>query len=458
MNRRDFMQAGVGLTLSLNSMKAFGKSTQKYAEQFADKKPRVGLIGSGWYGKLDLMRFIQVAPIEVVSMCDVDKRMLSEAAELISTRQASKKVPRTYTDYRAMLKEKDLDIVLIATPDHWHALQMIAAVEAGADVYCQKPISVDIVEGQAMVAAARKYKRVVQVGTQRRSTPHLVEARDQIVKTGKLGKVGLVEIYCYYHMRTRENPPDTAPPEYLDYEMWTGPAPMRPYNKLVHPRTWRAFMEYGNGIVGDMCIHMLDMVRWMLDLGWPKSVSSSGGILVDKDSKSNITDTQTATFEFPDFPVIWTHRTYGHPPDPKYPWGATIYGDKGTLKASVMSYDFIPMGDGQPIHKDVTYEFEQFPEDRTEKDLERHVAPAIRQHMKDLLIAIDKRSKPVADIEEGHISTASCILANLSMKLGRTLKWDSQKQLVIGDSEANKLLRRTYRKPWVHPEPTSLKG
>src|SRR5258705_5117001 len=199
-----------------------------------------------------------------------------------------------------MLREKDLDIVLVATPDHWHALAMIAAVEAGADVYVQKPISVDIVEGQAMLAAARKHKRVVQVGTQRRSTPHLIEARDTIIKEGKLGKIGLVEICCYYHMRASQNPPDTAPPENLDYEMWTGPAPLRPYNALVHPRSWRAFMEYGNGIVGDMCVHMLDMTRWMMGLGWPKSVVSAGGILVDKASKANITDTQTATFDFGD--------------------------------------------------------------------------------------------------------------------------------------------------------------
>ena len=131
----------------------------------------------------------------------------------------------------------------------------------------QKPISVDIVEGQAMVAAARKHKRVVQVGLQRRSTPHIVEARDRFIKEGKLGKIGLVEICCYYHMRATENPPDTAPPPNLDYEMWTGPAPMRPYNRLVHPRGWRAFMEYGNGIVGDMCVHMFDMARWMLGPG-----------------------------------------------------------------------------------------------------------------------------------------------------------------------------------------------
>jgi predicted dehydrogenase len=445
MNRRTFLQLGAtGLALT-----AFGG----YGADFADQKKRVGLIGTGWYGKCDLLRLIQVAPVEVVSLCDVDKRMLSEAADIVAGRQLSKKRPRTYSDYREMLKEKDLDVVLIATPDHWHALPMIAAMEAGADIYVQKPISVDVVEGQAMLAAARKLKRVVQVGTQRRSTPHLIEARDQIIKPGKLGKVGLVEICCYYHMRATGNPPDTAAPDYLDYEMWTGPAPMRPYNQLVHPRGWRAFMEYGNGIIGDMCIHMFDMTRWMLDLGWPNSVSSAGGILIDKQSKANISDTQTAVFDYGDLQVVWQHRTWGDAPDPKYPWATTFYGDKGTLKAGVMSYDFIPQGNGNPVHKDVTYEFEQYPEDKTEKDLERHVAPAIRGHMRNLLSCIADRSKPVADIEQGYISTASCILANLSMKLGgRTLKWDASSGRVAGDDEADRLLRRPYRAPWVHPE------
>src|SRR5882672_4387394 len=216
MDRRQFLSAA---TASLASQVAFDQ----------DKPRRVGLIGCGWYGKADLFRLVQVAPVEIVSLCDVDKTMLSQAAEMAATRQKSRKTPRTYADYREMLKEKDLDIVLVATPDHWHALTMIEAVKSGADVYCQKPISVDIAEGQAMLAAARKYGRVVQVGTQRRSTPHLIEARNDIIKEGKLGKIGLVEICCYYPMRTHENPPDTTPPEYLDYEMWTGPAPMRPY-------------------------------------------------------------------------------------------------------------------------------------------------------------------------------------------------------------------------------------
>jgi predicted dehydrogenase len=445
-NRREFLRTSA-TTLSL-------AATGRYAAALADDRPkRVGLIGTGWYGKCDLLRLVQVAPVEVVSLCDPDKKMVTEAAEIVAGRQKSGKTPRTFGDWRDMLKQRDLDIVLIATPDHWHALPMIAACQAGIDVFVQKPISVDVVEGQAMVAAARKHGRVVQVGTQRRSTPHLVEARDRFLKEGKLGKIGLVEIYCYYHMRARENPPDTAPPEHFDYEMWTGPAPLRPYNSLVHPRRWRAFMEYGNGIMGDMCIHMLDMVRWMLDLGWPKIISSTGGILVDKASKSNIADTQTATFDFGDLPVVWQHRTYGHAPDPKYPWGATFYGDKGTLKVSVMSYDFEPHGGGEKVHRDVTYELEQYPEDKDEKDLERHVAPAIRHHMLDFLSCIASRGRPVADIEQGHISSASCILANLSMQLGRSLTWDAAKHQVVGDEEANRLLRRPYRSPWVHPEP-----
>ncbi len=448
MNRRTFL----GLSAAGLAMSAWrGESAE-----LADQHKRVGLIGCGWYGKTDLLRLIQVAPVEVVSLCDVDKHMLAEAAALVAQRQRSHQKPRTYGDYREMLREKDLDLVLIGTPDHWHALIFLAAVRAGADIYVQKPISVDILEGQAMLAAARRHGRVVQVGTQRRSTPHLIEARDTILKPGRLGHIGHVDICCYWHMRASGNPPDTAPPDYLDYDLWTGPAPLRPYNRWVHPRGWRAFMEYGNGIVGDMAIHMFDMVRWMMDLGWPKRVSSAGGILVDKRSKANISDTQTATFDYDDLQVVWQHRTWGQAPDANYPWSATFYGDKGTLKASVFSYDFLPLDGGQPIHRDVTYELEQYPEDKTEKDLEKHCAPAVRRHMQDLLACIATRGKPVADIEQGYISTTSCILANLSMKLGRTLAWDGAAGRVVGDEEANGLLHRSYRTPWVHPEPTNV--
>jgi len=444
MNRRDFLKAGAaGLATSMmGGYVAYGAEQKTY---------RVGLIGCGWYGKSDLCRLIQVAPVEVVSLCDVDKHMLAGAAERITQRQSSHKTPRLYGDYREMLKEKDLDIVLVGTPDHWHSLIMIAAVESGADVYVQKPISRDVLEGEAMVAAARKHGRVVQVGTQRKSTPHLIDAKKQIIETGMLGKIGHVDICCYVHMRANGNPPDSTPPDWFDYEMWTGPAPLRHYDMLPHLRWWRTFTEYGNGIVGDMCVHMLDTVRWMLGVGWPQRVYSHGGIFVQKGGKSNISDTQTATFEYPEFNVVWEHRTWGTSADPQYPWSAVFYGEKGTLKASTMSYDFIPEGRGEAIHKDVVYEREQYPEDVTEPQIELNAAPATRLHMKDFLAAIETRGKPVADIEQGHISTASCITANLSAQLGRPLVYDPQKRQVVGDAEATNLLRRPFRAPWQHP-------
>jgi predicted dehydrogenase len=446
INRRRFLK-GATATLALS---AIGASALDFINP--DKPYRVALIGTGWYGKSDLFRLIQVAPVKVVALCDADKNMLQAAGEMVRKRQASGEMPRLYSDYRKLLSENELDIVLIGTPDHWHALQTIAALKAGAHVYVQKPISVDVIEGEAMVAAARKYNRVVQVGTQRKSTPHLIDAKKNIVDAGLLGKISHVEMCCYYHMRNNGNPPLQAVPDYFDYEMWTGPAPLRPYDGLPHVRWWRTFMEYGNGIMGDMCVHMFDTVRWMLQLGWPKRITSTGGIYVQKEGKSNITDTQSAIFEYDGLNCVWQHRSWGTPADPKYPWSFKLYGDKGTLAASTMSYDFIPEGNGTPIHKDVVYEKEQYPEDVTEPAIELNAAPATRLHMLNFLAAIKNGGRPVADIEEGHISTASCILANLSLQTGRPLVYDPQKRIITGDPAATALLQRPYRGPWEHPQ------
>lgn len=422
----------------------------------ADKTYRVALIGTGWYGKGDLFKLIQVAPVEVVALCDVDKNQLSEAGKMVSQRQKSGKVPRLYGDYRKMLSENQLDIVLIGTPDHWHALTAIEAMKAGAHVYVQKPISVDVIEGEAMVAAARKYNRVVQVGTQRRSTPHLVDAKKNIVDAGLLGKVHHVDMCCYYHMGNKSNPPVQPVPDFLDYNMYSGPAPLLPYVGLPHIGGWRSRMEYGNGIMGDMCIHMFDATRWMLGLGWPKRVSSTGGIYVNKEARANIADTQSALFEYEDLNCSWQHRTWGTPADPDFPWSFKIYGDKGTLEADVYKYNFIPDGKGEKIHKDVVYEKEKYPEDLTEPRIEIHTAPATRGHMLNFLNAIETKTRPVADIEEGHISTASCILANLSMKTGRPAVYDPKKRIVVGDPEMTALLKRPYRQPWQHPDPNKV--
>ena len=276
--------------------------------------------------------------------------------------------------------------------------------------------------------------------------------RNSRVDRGLLGKVSHVEMCCYYHMRHNGNPPEQPIPAFFDYEMWTGPAPLRPFDGLPHLRWWRTFMEYGNGIMGDMCIHMFDTVRWMLNLGWPKRISSTGGIYNDKSGKSNIADTQTAIFEYEGLNCVWQHRTWGTPADPEYPWAFKIFGDKGTLCGSTMKYDFIPADKSEKIHGDVIYEKEKFPEDSNEPAIELHAAPATRLHMLNFLEAIDKATRPAADIEEGHISTASCILANISMQLGgRPLSYDPQKRLIVGDWEATKLLLRDYRSPWLHP-------
>jgi predicted dehydrogenase len=451
INRRHFIK-GATASLALSALGVHGMEHVSQQETW-----RVGLIGTGWYGKSDLFRLIQVAPVDVVALCDVDKNMLAQAAELVSKRQKSGKKPKLYGDYRKMLSENKLDLVIIGTPDHWHALQTIDAVKAGAHVYVQKPISVDVVEGEAMVAAARKYNRVVQVGTQRKSTPHLIDAKKNIVDAGLLGKVSHVEMCCYFPMRNGANPPPEPVPDFLDYEMWTGPAPLRVYDGIPHIRWWRAFMEYGNGITGDMCVHMLDTVRWMLNLGWPTRITSQGGIYVQKEAKSNIADTQVAVFEYPELNCVWQHRSWGSPANPDYPWSFTLYGEKGMLIGSTMRCDFIPVDkDAKKIHMDVLYEKEKYPEDLTEANIELNAAPATRLHMLDFLAAIEKGTRPVADIEEGHISTASCILANIAMETGRPVIYDPKKRQIMNDAEANALLQRPYRQPWAHPHPDTV--
>jgi predicted dehydrogenase len=457
MNRRQFLRR-------TSSALALLTAVRYVPTTFAAESPlRVGLIGSGWYGKSSLLRLLQVAPAEVVSICDVDSRMVSEAADLIAQRQRSGRRPRIYSDFRKMIAEREVEVMMVSTPDHWHAVQSIMALQAGMDVYVEKPTGVGVIESQAMVAAARKYNRVVQVNTQRRSTPHLIEAKE-LIREGRLGKIQRVETGCYWHMRNRstvEQAPDLAPPAHLDYELWTGPAPMQPFNRIIHPRGWRAYMEYGNGIVGDMCVHMLDMVRWLLDLGWPRRVTSWGGILNDRASRANISDTQTALFEYPDYNVSWNHRTWGRSPepDPDFQWFGTIHGEKGTLKASVFRYDLIPAGSDRPERtRKALLEFDRYPEDETEKDLERHVASAMRAHWKDFLASREHRGQrlPVADVEQGHISSSACFLANTSLDLGRTLEWDPVRHEVVGDAEATRLLRRPYRSPWVHPDPSAV--
>ncbi|MDZ4819693.1 MAG: Gfo/Idh/MocA family oxidoreductase [Planctomycetota bacterium] len=451
MDRRSFLST----TAALSAATLATLQTRAFAAE--DNKPhRVALIGSGWYGKTDLFHLMQVAPVEVVGLCDVDQRMLDGAADIVAKRQPSGKRPPGYKDYRKLLEEQKPEIAIIGTPDHWHALPMIAACKAGADVYVQKPISVDVVEGAAMVAAARKYNRTVQVGLQRRSAPHLAHVRKQFIDSGKLGKVGYVDVHSYYPVRDNF-PPAAPPPKELDWDFFVGPAQWVDYFPGIQPRAWRDRTEFSNGQIGDLCVHMFDVVRYFLKLGWPSRISAVGGAYQHaKDSRVNIVDTQNALFEYPETQVVWTQRSWGTPGDPDYPWAAFLYGDKGTLKMSVFKYEFIPKDGGQREHGTWFDEQAKYPEDAEHQETEPFAASSTRRHMLDFLAARKEKRKPVADIEEGHISSACCILANLSMDLGRDIQWDPQAAKIKNDDEANARLARKYREPWVHPTPEDV--
>ncbi len=433
MKRREFLQAAPALFVLAPHLRSAAPR-------------RVALIGCGWYGKSDLLRLIQVADVEVVGMCDVDRHMLEGAVELVRQRLPNAN-PGLYEDYQQMLDEARPEIVLIGTPDHWHALQAIAAIRSGAHVYLQKPVGVDVRECEAVLRTAREHDRVVQVGLQRRSTPHLVQAKEKYVDTGMLGTVGHVNVCCYYHMRDTAEREVQPVPDFFNYDKWTGPAALLPYKGLPH-RRWRSFWAYGNGIVGDMCVHMLDMTRWMLGLGFPREVTSTGGIYVQKEADATISDTQTVTFDFDGLSCVWQHRTWGEAPDPDFPWAMTIYGDKGTLQADPHKYRFTPH-EGEPVHQGAIYEREEFPEDLTEEGIELHAAPATRAHLENFLQAIDGGKRPVGDIEEGVISTVACILGNVAMAADRPMRYDLSTGSLEGGDDT--LLNRVYRDPYRHP-------
>ncbi len=444
----------------ISSMALAGTAVAAGSRLFAQApkaRPRVGIIGCGWYGGIDLENFQRSGDVEVVSLCDVNSRNIGAKLEAVAKHQPS--VPRTYADYRRMLEAGGHDIVIVGTPDHWHALAAIAAMRAGADVYLEKPVGVDVTEGEALVAAARKYGRVVQVNTQRRSSPFLAEAREKYLRTGRLGPIGLVETYCYLHMRLARFVPDAAPPPHLDYDLWTGPAPLTPFKEQKQDKGWRAFMEYGNGIAGDMGVHMFDLARWMLGLGWPESVRSSGGIYVDTASSSNISDTQRTVFHYPGLDVSWEHRTWGASPIPERhwtdQWGARFIGRNGTLNLTILGYEFTP-ADGGPREG---FNLLSRTGNLEDVDLNSPVdifAETERRHMLDFMRARETRGRPAADIAEGHISSACCELGNLSQELGRPLAYDPATRTVPGDAEATRRLARAYRAPWVHPDPATV--
>jgi predicted dehydrogenase len=397
-------------------------------------KYRTALIGTGWWGMNILRTAIEAGESYAVALCDVDRNQLDPAAAEIE--KLTGKSPKKYNDFRELLQREKPDIAIVATPDHWHPLIMIAAVQSGAHVYVEKPICHTIHEGRAMVQAARANDRVVQVGTHRRVSPHNMSAM-KFLKDGKLGKIGMVRAFVHYGGGPGTPVPDSDPPEGLDWDFWCGPAPLRPYNKAMHPRGFRRFLDYANGQLGDWGIHWMDQILWWTDELWPKSVSSTGGRRILQDN-TDAPDTQVVTFEFDSFTATWEHRLYGANNAEKHNVGLYFYGTEGMLHLGWLDgWTFYPDGRGQTIHED--------------PKLHKPDEQNIPELWANFLACIKTGERPVCDIEIGQRSTNMSLLGMLSLKLGRSVRWDGQQEQIVGDPEANKLLRRDYRAPWQYP-------
>lgn len=450
MNRRKFVSsvAAAGAVAALPS-RVFGATNASTL--------KVGLIGCGWWSGISLNAFFKQGSIEVVSLCDPNSNALEKTQKNLKKKQDSE--AETFADYREMLSSRKHDIVIVATPDHWHALPAIAAMKAGADVFLEKPIGVDVVEGEALVAAARKYGSVVQVNLQRRSMSLFQEAKERYIDSGKIGKIGLAECFYYGGAADKDVFENVAVPDHLDYERWAGPAPKIPFVAALESMKWRQFMEYGNGTIGDMGVHVFDHIRQMLEIGWPDKISSTGGIFVFKEKSPNITDTQTTVFHYPDMNVSWEHRPWGKSPIPSRHWtdnwGAKVIGTNGTLSLSALGYSYEANNGSSAEGRHLCSQTNDL-ENVDFKNTRPAWAAIGQAHVKNFLDARKTRSKPSADVEEGHISSACCILGNMALKLGRPLSYDPSSRTIPGDEEATRMLARTYRGSWKHPDPNSV--
>ena len=409
------------------------------------KTYRTALIGSGWWGMNIASEAIASGRCKIVAMCDVDQNQLDPAVAKV--RQLTGETAKKYKDYRELLEKEKPDIAIVATPDHWHPLCTIAAVKAGAHVYVEKPIGHTVMEGRAMVNAARAANRVVQVGTHRRISPHNVSGR-KFLQEGKAGKIGSVRAFVLYGGGAEKPRANTEPPNGLDWDMWCGPAPLRPFNTKIHPKGFRQFLDYGNGTLGDWGVHWVDQILWVMEEKWPKTVYSTGGrpikgpaILTDEEQTTDAPDHQIATYEFETFTAHWEHRNFaGNPAEKGENVGCYFYGTKGTFHMGWNGgWTFYPTGRGQKeIHEDPQL---NDPDKQNIKGL-----------WADLLNAIETGKRPVCDIELIHYSTNMSLLGMLSYKLGRSVEWNGEKETIVGDKAANKLLRRKYRKPWAYPK------
>ncbi|MFP4500204.1 MAG: Gfo/Idh/MocA family protein [Candidatus Hydrogenedentota bacterium] len=397
-----------------------------------NEKITVGLIGCGGIGKVDLDTFFLNAEVDCPVVCDVDTNNFAKAVELVEARRGHK--PDTVTDFHRVLDRNDIDVVLVATPDHWHALPMVLACQAGKDVYVEKPLGQCIDEGRAMLEAVKQNKRIAQMGTQWRSGEHYGDAV-KFIHSGKLGKIRMVRTWAYLDwVGGIGNPPDQEPPQGVDYDFWLGPAPKRPFNPNRFHFNFRWYWDYAGGLMTDWGVHLLNICLWGMGREVPKRVSSVGGKYVVEDN-TETPDTQATIYEFPSYNLIFEQEMVGGLGPGGRPHGMLFNGEEGTVIIDDSGWEIIP----EPKKKSL--EAKKFDS----------VTDGRPKHIRNFLDCVKSREEPVENMEVGHFVSTVAHLGNLALRSGAEVHWDNEAEKVTNNPKADALVGRTYRTPWELP-------
>ena len=434
--RRDFLRQtallGAGLTISPFFIKAGSAGVG------ANDKIGVGLIGCNGMGFEDLKAFLRNPEVECIALSDIDENVLNNrAAE--TEKITGKKVKHLYKDWRKLIDNKDIDLVIVGTPDHWHCLQMVSACQAGKDVYCEKPLGNSIEECNIMVRAAQKYNRVVQVGQWQRSDPHWQDAM-QFVHSGQLGKIRTVRVFSYQGWcPSIPVKPDEAVPAGVDYDMWLGPAPKRPFNRNRFHFTFRWFWDYAGGLMTDWGVHLLDYALEGMNADLPTRVFSGGGKFAYPDDAMETPDTLMATYAYDDFNIIWDHACGINHGLYNRKEGLAFYGENGTMVLDRAGWEVIPVVSNNVARMEAV-------------PFKKGEGKGLYNHVGNMLSCIKSRELPNADVAIGARVAKMAHLANISCRVQREVHWDDKNNLFVGDNEATALSKAYYRAPWELPK------
>lgn len=447
MDRRAFLQTSGTAMTALSASRVLG----------ANDRVHIGLIGCGGRGRY-VARLMREAPnVAYTAVADC----YGTNAEI--ARQWAGPDARSFRDFRRLLELKDIDAVHIATPDHWHAIISVLACEAGKDVFVEKPTSLTVREGRAMVQAARKYNRIVQVGTQHRSAPHFMKIAEMIQR-GDIGQVKFVRLWNYANHTfsgMSRNPSLTPPPD-LDWDMYLGPSPKVPFNSNRFLGTYRYFWDYSGGYITDFGNHRLDTMQQIMGVSAPHTISASGGLFVMNDGRET-PDFLTVTYEYDRFIATYegsnlnSHGMGGRTPGHRYynargewdqPNGIAFYGTEATIYAERIGWEIFPEPDPVVFGRRNPADPPAAPRQLKVKRMWENVEEPTKAHCLNFIECVRSRKTPNADIEIGHRSTTVALLGNIAMKTGKKLKWDAKKEDFIDAPDASALLTRTLRKPW----------